>query len=388
MVKDTKDTFIQKAREVHGDRYDYSRVLYIDSYSNVEIYCFKHAGVFFQRPNNHLKGKIGCLECSKEKFIESRSYTTEDFVRQAKKIHGDRYDYSIVEYINWKTKVSIICKKHGVFNQVALSHKQGRGCPKCKSEKLALIYKFSEEKFIEKAKKVHGNKYDYKSISYVNNNTKIKIICKKHGVFEQSPASHLAGSGCPFCGDMSGGQKNRLTKKEFLCRAMLIHGDLYDYENSDYITHVEKIKIRCKKHDLYFKQKPNNHLNGQGCPVCSLSLGEERIRLFLEKRGINYESEKRFKECKNIRVLPFDFYLSKLNTAIEFDGLHHFYPVYFGSSKKDSLEKNFNQMQIRDAIKTDFCQKSGIKLIRIPYFQFNQIEAILSKELGEERVPV
>lgn len=189
----TTEQFIADARMIHGDKYDYSNVDYVNSKTKVLIVCPTH-GEFWQTPDKHLNGKEGCPMCNKS-FKSNR----EDFIAKAKKIHGDKYDYSKVEYINNSTKVCVICPKHGDFFITPNNHLRGKGCRLCRDEKLSLERRSNNEEFISKAKKIHGNDYIYDEINYINNVTPIKIICPKHGEFWQVPSYHLDGCGCPQC---------------------------------------------------------------------------------------------------------------------------------------------------------------------------------------------
>ena len=189
----------------------------------------------------------------------SKIINTEQFINDVIKIHGDIYDYSLVNYITAKTKVKIICLKHGIFEQTPTNHKKGQGCPYCAGNYLS-----NTSEFIEKAIKIHSNKYDYSLVEYVNNNTKIKIICYKHGVFETTPQSHLTTThGCVECYR----EYQRKTQEQFIIDAIKIHGDKYDYSLVNYINNITKIKIICSKHGI-FEQLPNTHLNNKGCPKC------------------------------------------------------------------------------------------------------------------------
>ena len=132
-----------------------------------------------------------------------KNLTTENFIEKAKRIHGDKYNYNKVNYVDWKTKVCIICPKHGEFWQRPNGHLTGKGCMRCAKEKLSAAFKLTEEEFIEKARNVHGDKYDYNKVVYVNNHTKVCIICPKHGEFWQTPMKHLAGQGCSKCKNSS-----------------------------------------------------------------------------------------------------------------------------------------------------------------------------------------
>ena len=201
----TTEEFIKKAREVHGDRYDYSKVEYVNSTTKVCIICPKH-GEFWQQPSNHLHG-IGCPQCGLELRRKKRTHTFDDFLMKAKSIHGDKYDYSKVDYVNKRTKVCIVCPTHGDFWQSPGKHLSGQGCEKCFRESIAKLYSMGQDKFIEKANTIHKGFYDYSEVEYVNGHTKVIIKCPIHGAFMQEPASHLAGHGCPYCADVENGKR-------------------------------------------------------------------------------------------------------------------------------------------------------------------------------------
>lgn len=190
--KKTKEDFIKKARETHGDKYDYSKVEYVGSKTNVCIICPEH-GEFWQQAGSHLQG-VGCPKCG-GCYVP----TTEEWITSARKIHGDKYDYSKAEYVNYTTKICIICPEHGDFWQRPNSHTQKQGCSKCANEINSERKRSSLSDFIKKAHKVHKDKYDYSKVEYVNNHTKVCIICPEHGNFEQTPNDHTQGAGCPKC---------------------------------------------------------------------------------------------------------------------------------------------------------------------------------------------
>lgn len=197
MRKKTTVEFINDAVKVHGDMYDYSMVDYINSKVKVIIKCSKH-GLFKQSPNGHLRGS-GCNMCGYDRMSFNNLKTTNEFIIGAIEVHGDMYDYSLSKYNNAHEPVKIICKSHGIFNQNANSHIKGRGCPECAKLKLGLSLRGCTSSFINKSKLVHGDMYDYSSVQYQTNTTKVKIRCNIHGVFDQSPADHLSGCGCPLC---------------------------------------------------------------------------------------------------------------------------------------------------------------------------------------------
>ena len=345
--------------------------------------------------------------------------TKEEFIKEAKKIHGDKYDYSKVDYVNNKTKVCIICNEpdHGEFWQTPSSHLKGRGCPKCKGDKTRERLTSSREEFIKKACKVHGDKYDYSKVDYVNNYTKVCIICPKHGEFWQIPNGHLARKGCPICGGTSALTKEEFIKKarkvhkykydyskveyvniktkvciicsehgefwqqayvhtqgvgcpqcaneanskrfrsslsDFVKKARKVHGDKYEYDKVDYVNCDTKVCIICHQHGEFW-QTPDIHTRGCGCPKCNLSHMERSVMNYLDEVGITYDYQKRFDWLGRQSL---DFYLPDYNVGIECQGRQHFFPVEcFGG------EDSFIECQKRDKKKKALCEENGIKLL-------------------------
>lgn len=201
-IKNSKSTekFIEQAKKVHGERYDYSKTIYIKDKNKVEIICKEH-GSFFTLPGNHLSNH-NCKKCS-----SSRMKIT-DFIKRSKNIHKDFYSYEKTKYIDNNKKVTITCPLHGDFEQIPRSHSNGHGCFKCVGKKLAIITSSNTNEFIEKAKVIHKNRYNYSVVDYKNAGTKVKIICSEHGVFEQEPRTHLSKSGCPECNKYLGFSKH------------------------------------------------------------------------------------------------------------------------------------------------------------------------------------
>jgi hypothetical protein len=348
--KTTNEEFTKKAKIVHGDKYDYSLVDYQNFDKKIKIICPTH-GIFEQTPRCHLNGN--CFKCSKEKLLSN----TEEFIKKAKVIHGNKYDYSLVDYKDSRHKIKIICKLHGEFDQTAQNHLNGKRCSKCYGTN-----KSNTEEFIKKAKIIHGDKYDYSLVDYKNRSKPIKILCQKHGLFEQLPYLHLKGCICYNCY-----AKNRCeSTEEFIKKAKVIHGDKYDYSSTEYKNVTNKMNIICQKHGL-FEQSASSHLRGFGCQICKNSKGEEKISNFLKLNNISFEREKRFENCRNILPLPFDFYLPKLNICIEFDGEQHFV-------EKQEWNNNLIDIKKRDIIKNIYCKNNNITLYRINYKNINIIE--------------
>jgi hypothetical protein len=182
-------------------------------------------------------------------------FTQEKVIKKFISVHGNKYDYSIVEYVNSYKKVKIICPTHGVFEQSPNHHSKGVGCPKCSG-----YYKTNNE-IIKEFTSVHGNKYDYTKVEYVNAKTKVTIICPVHGNFERTPNHHLGGSGCPKC------RKKRKIYNNFIPKANLLYSNKYDYTKVEYVDVKTKVTIICPVHGN-FERTPTCHLSGQGCPEC------------------------------------------------------------------------------------------------------------------------
>ncbi|MFA5585596.1 MAG: DUF723 domain-containing protein [Saccharofermentanales bacterium] len=341
----TKENFIKKSKDIHNNKYNYSLVDYKNSNTKVEIICPIH-GIFQQKPYSHLSGS-GCPSC----HIDKMRNNNDNFIKRSSIIHNNQYDYSIVDYIDNKTKIKIICPIHGIFEQTPHAHLNGQKCPKCQDTKKTNL------DFKQISKNKHNNYYDYSLVNYINNKTKVNIICPKHGIFKQRPDDHLNGHGCIKC---SGKLRNNL--KDIISKSNEIHNNLYNYDKSIYINNKTKMIVTCPKHGD-FKVTPNNHINKKsGCPKCKESIGERTIRLFLEDNNIKYIIQKRFKNCKYKLSLPFDFYLMDYNICIEYDGIQHFKSLkFFGGYKR------LNEQKIKDSIKNNYCLNNNIKLYRISY---------------------
>lgn len=347
----TNEQFISDCIKTHGDKYDYSKVDYINSSKKVIIICPDH-GEFNPIANNFIRGS-NCPKCSNISKIKKLRSTKKEFILKSRKVHGNKYDYSLVEYKGNKTKVKIICGDH-IFEQRPGCHLNGDRCGKCHGthrKELVDVMKIF--------KRVHGDKYDYSNIEYTNANIKIKIICPDHGEFKQRYSDHSKGVGCPKCC-----RNYKINTKEFIKKSTLVHGNRYDYSKVKYINSHTKVKIICPDHGA-FEQKPYKHSNEeQGCPSCKDSKGVTLICDYLNGNDIKYNREVTLNGCvsKNNIPLRYDFYLPSYDIYIEYDGEQHFYPV-----KNWGGKKAFKGLQKRDKIKDVFCENNNLKLHRISY---------------------
>ena len=248
-------SFIQLAAQINKNKYNYSNLEYTTLSDKINIICPDH-GEFKQEAKYHLRGG-GCYKCVKESRKNPKT-NINSFIEKATKIFGDKYCYDEVNYIDSSTKVKIICKEHGLFEQKPSNHLFGNGCKLCFHKRKALSY----DQFVDKANKVHSSKYSYLPCEYKNNKSNIKIICTIHGEFEQQAALHLRGANCPTCS-----KKTEKAEENFFKKVSEIHKNKYDYSLSKYIDNRQKIIIICPIHGQFTRQ-PCKHLRGYGCSKC------------------------------------------------------------------------------------------------------------------------
>lgn len=206
--------------------------------------------------------------------------STSGFIAAAIAVHGERYSYGRVEYVNNSTKVSIVCPVHGAFQQTPGNHLAGKGCRKCASQAAANRYRKRPESFLAQAQRVHGNEYDYSNTVYSGARDKLTIECRKHGKFEQQAGAHLAGQGCPRCAHDRASTKLNLTTDEFVRRAQEKFGDRFDYSQVNYVDSWTPVEIRCREHGP-FLQSPVTHVHSatHGCPSCARNSVTDASRL-------------------------------------------------------------------------------------------------------------
>ena len=309
----TTAEFIEKARAVHGGRYEYGRTEYVNNKRKVIITCPEH-GDFEQPPKDHVRGQ-GCPSCGRLATTAAKTLTAETFIKKAREVHGDRYDYSKSVYVNNKRKVTIICPEHGDFEQTPANHIQGQCCPSCGVVSRASAQALTTPEFIERARQVHGDRYDYDRTVYVNRNLKVIITCPEHGDFEQIPANHMQGKGCSSCGVVSSASAQTLTTEEFILKARAVHGGRYDYSKSVYVNAFTKVIITCTEHGD-FEQLPSGHASGKGCASCANHGYQPNKRGYLYflldtethsrlKIGISNDPAQRLRTLR--RQTPFEF---------------------------------------------------------------------------------
>lgn len=296
----------------------------------------------------------------------SKKKTTEEFVAEAKALNGDLDSYEKVEYTGNKNKVCITCKVHGDYWMTPNSYLSGQRCPDCGRKKVNAKRVISLEKFKERAKQVHGDKYDYSKVEYVNALTKVEVICPKHGSFYITPAHLWNGHGCKECANKVRREKESNTYEYFEKMANEVHGNKYTYHN-DYVNNKTKVLITCPIHGD-FEQRPDDHLNGKGCSSCGhiISKAEEDIYNFL--LGILPKTDIIRHDTAVLDGLEIDILIPKYNLGIEYNGLR-WHSEQFGKGRNYHVDK------------TNIAESKGVHLIQI-----FEDEWIKNKELILEKL--
>ena len=341
------DEFIKEAKKVHNNKYEYK----IDgnivlSKDKITAICPIH-GEFQTNAYEHIRHKRGCRKCASIESNKDRKLSVDKFIKKAKEIHGDKYDYSKVKYVDNHTKIIITCPVHGDFEQTPNSHLNGRGCPECSKISTANKLKYSTEEFIQKAREKHGNKYDYSKVEYKNNKTKVCIICPEHGEAYITPSNHLKGCGCPKCRYVNMSKLQMMTTEEFIYKANKLHNNKYDYSYTEYKGYEIPVKIICPEHGE-FLQTPDCHLHSGGCPKCgsTLSKSEDEILNFIKEHINNEDIVTRNRQI--LQGKEIDIYLSNPKIGIEYNGLV-WHSERFGKDKNYHLDKlnKCNEKRIR-----------------------------------------
>lgn len=333
----------------------------------------------FEEFDKHKKSKYGirtvCKECRKD--IRKENKDKKNKINEIKFIkYINNTDYKIVgNYINDMTKIKIECPNGHIINTTPLSLKNNLKCDQCKIEnkkeklriELIKILELKNHKLVEK---------------YIDEKTKLKIICEKGHQYEATPREIKKGKKCPTC-------KNNNIKKILKSKQKF-----YEMAESEGYTIIgeyrgdkTKIELICPNgHNYFVRPGAFKNLNNR-CPHCSESRGEKTISKILNKLNIDYISQFGFNNLKYKQKLRFDFMIIIKNkiALIEYDGIQHFEPINFtGKKNKEELLKQFEIIKLRDKLKNEYCKKNNIPLLRIPYtFEINEIEEKINKFIKE-----
>lgn len=300
-----------------------------------------------------------------------RRITTKKFIERARKVHGDKYDYSKTDLDNRdeKGRICIICKEHGEFWQTPTNHLGGQRCYKCSKISMANKQRITEEDLRNKLINVFGNKYDLSKLGYIDYKHKVRLVCPIHGEFEQTPSNLIKGHGCPKCGNIKKGLSKMISQEKFEEMGNKIHDHKYIYTKADVHNRDKngKVIIICPIHGE-FKQNVINHIYGKaGCPKCKSSKLEQKIIKLLDSNNIKYEHQKRFDWLGTQKL---DFYLSDYNVGIECQGEQHFIGSNFGS-KTITDNESLALVKKRDKNKLNLCNEHNVRIL---YYSNKQYE--------------
>lgn len=299
-------------------------------------------------------------------MLSKKKLDTETFIKNSKDVHGDKYDYSLTKYVDYKTPVVIICpvEGHGVFYKVPHKHSSsGQGCPICSKNRKGTRKQHNNESFINKANNKHNNFYAYPNLVYTRLIDNVLIECPVHGEFEQKAVNHLSGSGCPQCGIEKRTNKQIDGFEKFNEKFKLLElDDKYELVSDEYEKSKSKINIKCKGCNNNFVIRPNDLLTGYGCPHCNTSGGVLEPKLFLKikEEFPNYNVIK--SGATFLEKLQLDIFFPQNSIAIEYQGQQHFRPIeFFGG------EEAFKSQMERDERKRLLCEQNNVNLFYFTY---------------------
>lgn len=331
--------------------FSYEKSVYVNKVTKVVVTCFKH-GDFSVNPKDFIGGKVYCPKCTKERL---HNEFVNRVIERAQKVHkDDDYIYHPELIYSSYEKIGVECKKHGIFWQSIGNHINSKcKCPKCMEEFAGLNNRLTFEFVIERANKVHNNKYTYHKDTYINTMSKTLITCPIHGDFQQTMHNHLLGQGCPKCGIEKLRYITRIPQDDFIEKIKYVHRNKnYDFSKVVYNGCDNKVIVGCPKHGD-FKIKALSLQQGQGCPICRMPKLEIAVRNVLIENGIKYIVQKRFKKWLGGQSL--DFYLPDYNIGIECQGIQHF--------KNDKMYNKLEEVQKRDERKKKLCRDNNVHLI-------------------------
>lgn len=364
------ETFLTRFRSAHPtSNLEIDISTYVSMNTDVEETCKLH-GNFKARAANLARGS-GCPICASSSTGQKRKLPISTFVERCSQLYSNEYEYDYVDYTNLNDRILVECPQHGTWSIIAANHLSGKsGCPACQkvkqAERLQNNSRLSKEEFFNRCKQAHGGKYDYSRATFEGVMQSISIVCDKHGEFKQRAGAHMNGKGCPECGRDIAQSKLTSSKEHLLTKFTELHGSRYKYVLPPKSKYTDRITIACDEHGP-FRQQIKSHLQGKGCPKCSLSKGENAVALFLERNGFEFEVEFAVPKPNGGNPMRFDFVIRSHKVLIEFDGHHHFQPVKFGGMSRKKAEATLNKVRARDKEKNLWAERNGYHLIRIRY---------------------
>lgn len=378
-----KEKFLEKAKNKFGDKFDYSKVNYVNSTTPVTVICPIH-GEFEVKPVQFLQSKYGCKKCANEEIHKKQRWTTEIFIQKAKEVWGERYTYEHSNYVNSETKVIVTCPIHGDFETRVPDFLRKHGCPKCKSNLTSELNKKTKrsslETFINKAKQLYGNLFSYENVNYVNSRTKIIVHSNLLDEdFVISPAHFIQGEiRKKYLGLECFNKKEEYSwDNDYFIKIASLMRPEYDYSETIYTGNKNKIKVICPKHGEFYILPVNLLYNNEGCPKCSRSKGEEFIEFVLNDLKIPFKSQYKIEYSE--RKFLIDYCIIKNNKIIfiEYNGRQHYEPIeYFGG------QEAFEKQQYRDNLLKKYCEENDIVLLEYKYnIPFYKLYSIIKEDI-------
>ena len=315
--------------------------------------------------------KYMCNNCIKNILTKAQTMPYEEVKNKIANL-GYKLLTSKDEYTKASDKCKIQCDKGHIYYQIPLDLFKGHKCKKCATEEVVSKQRLNKETILKilQLKNLEWIDEDYKS-----NDLPIKVKCKKcNHIFYPTIHNLKSGSRCPNCFELNRGKK-KIIPYEKRVEYIEKFGFKILTPKEEYINGSTKIKFKCSKGHIYTSDL-NHFYSGNRCPICNKSKGETSISNFLNNNNIEYIEQYKFKDCKYKRPLPFDFYIPSLNLCIEYDGKQHYEIDSFYNEIDDFIE-----IKIRDTIKNIYCKQNNIDLLRIPYFNYDNIEQILTEKL-------
>lgn len=361
-------------------RLDWSEFVYETINTESWVTC-KDCGLRRKVALSEIRYNTYHCQCSNFKEV----WDTPTFIKKAERIHGtEKYDFSKSKYKGVSEPLEVICKVCGETLWITPSSLYStKRCKEC--GKKQALHKFWEgyRKELEGIRPL----LDFSESIYEGMRKSIKVICKKCGRVHHPIASSLRNMDAYSCYWCELGHVR--TTRDFIEKSKKVHGDNFSYEYTEYKHNKTKVGVYCKRCNELQWVYPSGHLSGADCNNCAtISRAEKTLEDFLTTNNIEHHSQYTFSDCTYINVLRFDSCIlngDKVKLLIEVDGEQHFYPVCFGGISSEEAEENFRLTKLRDEIKDNYCKEKDIPLLRIPYWEFSNIEEILKDYLRTKK---
>jgi len=369
----SKETFITRAKSVHGNLYDYIIDEYIDDKTHINVECKLH-GVFMVTPNNHIYNKSGCPRCGSESSASKTRLDYNGIIVKVRNAHGDKFDYDLSSYKNMKTKIPITCKLHdNTFNMGIYDHIKGKagGCPECKRDNLSnqgMKCRSNKDQFILNAIKVYGESYTYEKVNYETNKDDIIVTCPQHGDFNTTPNTFLNGyHHCTKCMEDYQIIRHKGNHANYISQFDNMMPLVNDYYNVKELANYE-----CKKHGRFEAIPELVRSRSNPCiSCCRIKGSSQELKLY---EYITNELDIEVHQHHKVDGVEVDLYIPSHSLAIEVNG------VYWHQERNDRYGSSYH------ISKTNICKRHDVTLLHFYDFEidnkFDIIKSMISSRLG------